>query len=101
VFLKTPFNKFSTGKFTLITKFDTNQDQYLEINLELQKNKKVINVLKSQLLNEFVKYLRLKNSEYRELSDFLGKRSLPKLVFWSFEDPLYFKPGVKQKWAAR
>jgi phenylacetate-CoA ligase len=101
VLLKNPFNKFSTGKFTLITKFDTNQDQYLEINLELQKNKKGTNVLKFQLLNEIVKNLRLKNSEYRELSDFLEKRSLPKLVFWSFEDPLYFKPGVKQKWAAR
>lgn len=101
VLLKNPFNKFFTGKFTLSTKFDTNQDQYLEINLELQKNKKVINVLKLRLLNEFVKNLRLKNSEYRELSDFLGKRSLPKLVCWSFEDPLYFKPGVKQKWVAK
>lgn len=101
VLLESPFNKVLTGKLTLISKFDKNQDQYLEINLETQKSRKVSRVFENQLLNEIAKNLRLKNSEYRELSDFLRSRALPKLVFWPPEDPLYFKPGIKQSWVKK
>lgn len=96
--LKKPFSEFLTGKLTLISKFDINHNQYLEINLELRKKGEVSNMLKTQLLNEIVNNLRAKNSEFRELSDFLGDRAVPTLVFWPQEDPLYFKPGIKQKW---
>jgi len=96
--LKKQFSNFLTGKLTLISKFDVNHNQYLEINLELRKKREVSNMLKTQLLNEIVNNLRIKNSEFRELSDFLGDRALPTLVFWPQEDPLYFKPGIKQKW---
>ena len=96
--LKKPFHEFLTGKLTLISKFDINHNQYLEINLELRKKREISNTLKTQLLNEIVNNLRAKNSEFRELSDFLGNRAHPTLVFWPQEDPLYFKPGIKQKW---
>ncbi|MBU6214798.1 hypothetical protein KGM48_03090 [Patescibacteria group bacterium] len=90
-----------TGKLTLITKYDDNQDQYLEINIEQKPKKEVSKALESDLLAEIVKGLREKNSEYRELSKFLGKRAEPKLIFWPYEDPLYFKPGTKQPWVVR
>lgn len=90
-----------TGKLTLVTKYDDNHDQYLEINLEQKPKKEVGKVLAAELLAEIIKDLREKNSEFRELSDFLGKRAEPKLVFWLYEDPLYFKPGAKQKWVVR
>ncbi|HJO89973.1 MAG: hypothetical protein QGH85_00230 [Candidatus Pacebacteria bacterium] len=98
VLLKKPFSELLTGKLTLISKFDINHNQYLEINLEMRKKRKVSNMLKTQLLNGIINNLRVKNSEFRELSDFLGDRAEPSLVFWPQEDPLYFKTGIKQKW---
>lgn len=87
-----------TGKLTLITKYDNNQDQYLEINLEQKPKAEINKAFASELLAEIIKNLREKNSEFRELSDFLGKRAEPKLIFWPYEDPLYFKTGTKQSW---
>ncbi len=101
VLLNKSFVDCLTGKLTLITKYDENHDQYLEINLEQKPKKDIAKVLASELLAEIIKNLREKNSEFRELSDFLGKRAEPRLVFWPYEDPLYFKPGIKQPWVAR
>jgi len=100
--LLTPrFQKYCTGKLTLITKFDTNQDQYLEVNIECKSDRTVSDVLRSELQAEIVRSLRLQNSEFRELSDFLGERAFPKLVFWNYNDPTYFKSGVKQSWVKK
>lgn len=90
-----------TGKLTLATKYDANHDQYLEVNLEQKPRREMKKAAAAELAAEIVKNLREKNSEFRELSNFLGKRAEPKLVFWPYEDPLYFKPGVKQSWVAR
>jgi len=101
VLLNKHFVDHLTGKLTLITKYDDNQDQYLEINLEQKPKKEVSKAFASELLAEIIKSLREKNSEFRELSNFLGKRAEPRLVFWPYEDPLYFKPGVKQSWVVK
>jgi phenylacetate-CoA ligase len=102
VLLDKRFHDHLTGKLTLSTKFDHNQDQYLEVNVELQAGKQQPSkVFTAELLSEILKNLREKNSEFHELSDFLGKRSEPRLVFWAYEDPLYFKPGIKQPWVVR
>lgn len=101
VLLEPSFYKYLTGKFTLLTKFDNKQNQYLEINLELQKGKKVDSKLSKKLLDAIVKNLRKKNSEFKELYDSIGKKAVPKLLFWESEDPLYFRPGVKQKWVEK
>ncbi len=101
VLLNRRFVDTMTGKLTLVTKYDDNHDQYLEINLEQKPKKEAGKAFASELLAEIIKSLREKNSEFRELSDFLGKRAEPKLVFWPYEDPLYFKPGIKQPWVLR
>lgn len=98
VLLDKPFNQFLTGKITLETKFNENQDQYLEVNLELQRGKEANKLLKEQLLSSIVRNLREKNSEFRELAKYLDARAIPQLVFWPFEDPEHFRPGMKQKW---
>lgn len=90
-----------TGKFTAITKFDRRQNQYLEINLELKKGKTAGDAFKKLALAKIMEVLRQKNSEFRELSDHLKNRALPKLVFWPAEHLLYFKPGIKQKWVKK
>jgi phenylacetate-CoA ligase len=101
VLIENPFNSFLTGKFTLITKFDDKQNQYLEVNLELQKNKEATPVLQAQLSSSIIKNLLEKSSEYNELYHFIGERAYPKLVFWPAEDPTYFRPGVKQMWVKK
>ena len=101
VLIESPMNKYLTGKLTLITKFDKKHDQYLEINLELRKRRSMTKKIEKMLLNQIIANLRLKNSEFRELSNFLKERVNPKLVFWHAEHPLYFKPGIKQKWVKK
>ena len=94
-------HRFVTGKFMMATKYNKQQDQYLEINLEVRKKKQISTKIKERILFEIFSYLRTKNSEFRELSDFLGKRALPKLVFWPAEHPRYFRVGIKQKWVEK
>ncbi len=92
--------EFLTGKFTLLTKFDNKQNQYLEINVELKNNAKPDSGFKRMLANKITSDLSKKSSEFRELHAHLKKRAVPKLVFWDFNDPTYFKAGIKQKWVA-
>lgn len=101
--LKKPLSSYLTGRFTLETRFDSKQNQYLLIHLEVRKSRNghVPEVIKRVALNAIVEQTELKNSEYRELHKFLGKRALPRLQFWQAEDPKYFKSGIKQRWVKR
>ncbi|KKR14814.1 MAG: hypothetical protein UT42_C0017G0007 [Candidatus Falkowbacteria bacterium GW2011_GWA2_39_24] len=99
--LKKPLSAYLTGKFTLETRFNNKQNQYLLIHLEMRNkshNGAIAKTLRQAILSAIVEQLKFKNSEYRELYKFLGKRAIPHLQFWSAEDPKYFKPGIKQKW---
>jgi len=96
--LEKPVRESLTGKFTMLTKFNRRQNQYLEINIELQKGKKASQRLEKTTLEKIVSSLLAKNSEFRELHQHLGRRAFPKLVFWEAEHPTYFKVGIKQKW---
>lgn len=88
-----------TGKFTIVTKIDKELNQYLEINIELKKNiktprKNLITVIS----NLIVRKLLEKNSEYKNNYIIISKKVVPRLIFWPYEHPQYFKPGIKQKW---
>ena len=95
------FTPFVTGRFTLVTKFDDRQDQYLEINVEMRRDKEPSKALSAQIAAEAIKNLKFKNGEFKELYNFLGARAEPRLVFWPHEDPLYFRRDIKQKWVVR
>jgi len=101
--LKRPLSSYLTGKFTLETRFDSKQNQYLLIHLETRKfqNGTLPKVIRRVVLNAIVEQLEDKSSEYRELHKFIGKRALPHLQFWPAEDPKYFKLGIKQKWVKK
>lgn len=96
--IKSPLNKYLTGKFTMATRYDKNQDQYLEINVELRKGIDESSTLENQIQNLIYQNLRVNISEYKELSNFLKERSKPRIVHWPAEHPTYFKMGIKQKW---
>lgn len=101
VLIRTPFSKLLTGKFTLVTRYDADQNQILEINLELRPDKQASRTFSSGLQEKIIKNLVSKNAEFKELLSYLGKRAHPKLVFWPAGDPLYFKPGTKQGWVKK
>ena len=82
----------------MLTRYDENQDQYLEINVEMQPGVEKTTVLEKQVQEFVVKNLRDKISEYKELSNFLKERAKPKIILWPNEHPIYFKMGIKQKW---
>ncbi len=96
-----PLDSYFTGKFTLVTKHDKQMNQILEIHLELQKEKELNRAIKLIALNKIVRHLRKNSSEYREITNQLKKKAQPNLVFWRYEDELYFKPGIKQKWVTK
>jgi phenylacetate-CoA ligase len=101
ILLKEEFSKFFTGKFTMITKYDKKQNQFLEINIELKKNAFLSKKDKKNVLEKIVYGLKSSSSEYRELSNHLKKRAYPKLKFWSYGYAKYFSFGNKHKWVQK
>ncbi|MDO8493201.1 MAG: hypothetical protein Q7S19_01515 [bacterium] len=86
-----------TGKFTLETVHDEKHNEGLQIHIELRTDKQVDSKLSEKICNLIVDSLLSKNAEY---ADMAGKRAghIPKLKFWPYEHPDYFKKGGKQKW---
>lgn len=87
-----------TGKFTMITKHDERQNQFLEINLELKDGVGINESLKSKVKDLTVNALLEKNAEYRNNANMMPGRVEPRIILWEHEHPQYFRPGTKQKW---
>lgn len=87
-----------TGKFTMLVKYDKNSNQYLEINVELKENVKESSELQERVQHLVAKRLLEENSEYRKTTEEFPDRTIPEIVFWPYEDPTYFRVGVKQRW---
>jgi phenylacetate-CoA ligase len=92
---------YLTGKFAMITKFDNKQNQYLEINIELQEGSLASTKLKSITKKSVRQKLIEKSSEFAEVSKSPNSQRLLRLSFWPHEHSLYFKQGVKQKWVVQ
>jgi len=99
--LENPLQDHITGKFTLLTKYDKNKDQYLELNIELRKGKKPFRKLEREIMKKIVSALRNKSSEYTEISNQFGERAYPKIILWPAGHPEHFMPGIKQKWVKK
>ena len=90
-----------TGKFTMMTKQTEKMDQYLEIHIELKAGVTESTSLNEQATTLIVEQLLAKNAEYRNNYSMIPAKVTPKLVFWPYEYPEYFKPGIKQKWVRK
>lgn len=91
-------SKYFTGKFTLITKFDSNHNQFLEVNIELKSKAKPTKVLKNLTQSIILKNLLKRSAEYKNNYNVIPEKVTPRVIFWPHEDSLYFKPGIKQSW---
>lgn len=94
-------SKYLTGKFTMETKYGKQQNQYLEVNLEMKKDKNINSVLKKLIYKKIERFLCEKSSGPGGISEFKKGSPLLKLFFWPAEDEKYFKPGAKQKWVQK
>ncbi len=90
-----------TGKFTMFTKNDARQNEYLEVNVELKEEVNESTELLEQVTKILSIALRENSAEHTNNSNMLGEKVEPKIVFWPHDDLLYFKPGIKQKWVKR
>jgi phenylacetate-CoA ligase len=95
------FHKSLTGKFTMATRFDARQNQYLEINIELRPN-----VLPSQHLNALctkmiVARLLAKSAEYRNNYNSIPHKVIPRIKLWQHGHHKYFRSGGKQRWVEK
>lgn len=100
---KTELEKYLTGKFTMLVDYDQEQNQFLQINLEMQSGQTENDDLGKNALDSIVTQLLKENSEWRDFhaNESIRHKVTPKLVFWPYQDPLYFKPGGKQKWVKK
>ncbi len=93
--------KVVTSKFTMMVKYDDRQRQYLEVNVELRPRIKESEVLRKMIQQSMVKELLKENLEYQATYAADAQRNTPRIVFWAYEDPVYFAPSIKQKWVRK
>ena len=97
-FFETKIRDLVSGKFVLITRYDVNSNQFLEVNIELKKGVRATDKVEKMILERIVNQLQKVSSEYRELLNNLKEKAYPRLKLWQTEDLTYFTPGIKQKW---
>lgn len=90
-----------TGKFTMIVDFNKKNNQKLYIHIELAKIESSSLQLEKILNKIIIKSLLEHNSEYKETYKEKGKDIEPVLIFHKYEDPKYFKVGIKQRWVKK
>jgi phenylacetate-CoA ligase len=93
--------KYITGKFTMFTKHDKKQDEYLEINIELKSGINESDWLTDEVARLIYEELMEQSAEYKYLTGMLNGRVKPHIIFWPHEHPLHFQTGIKQKWVKR
>ena len=90
--------KHVSGKFTMITKFDSKQNEYLEINIETMPKFKSSSSHHKLCQKLIVENLLKKNAEYKNNYSSIPHKVIPKIVFWSYGHPTHFGSGGKHKW---
>ncbi len=93
--------KTITGRFTMTTEHDAAHNEYLEINIELQRGVGDGESVRATIVKNVVHSLSESSGEYKNNHVNMQERVVPRIVFWPHEHPKYFKPGIKQKWVIR
>jgi phenylacetate-CoA ligase len=87
-----------TGKFTMHVEYNDAGRQQLLIHVELKHGVEPNDELVTEVLECIQEKLIQESSEYRETYKMIGSEAMPIVSLWNYEDPTYFRPGVKQKW---
>jgi len=93
--------KLFSGKFVMQTKYDNNSDQYLEIIVEVRKNKTVNDIKTINIDKKIADNLKMVCSEYGKLYEMMGERVIPQVVCKEYGDQEYFTSKNKHKYIIR
>lgn len=99
--LQTETAKHFTERFTMATKNDAHHNQFIQINVELQKGVEPSSSLENTALKYIRESLIKRSSEFAEVSRSHSADKLIQVVLWPNGHPRYFAPGTKQKWAEK
>lgn len=101
VLLNPKFNKYCSDRFSLQIKHSKNQDPKFFIHIELNPKVSKDDTLKKDLEKAVFENLIKINSEYNVIYRNIGRKVLPKVLLYNYEDPRYFKRSGKQKWTVK
>lgn len=90
-----------TQRFTMGTKYDIKHNQFLQINLELQKGVEPSKNIEELAHKVILDTLIQKSSEFAEVSKSHSSKGLIQIVLWPNGHTRYFAPGTKQKWVEK
>ncbi len=99
--LKPELTPYFTERFTMATKHDIHHNQFLQINLELQKGIEGTVALQQTALKIVRSAMITKSSEFAEVSKSRASQRLVQIVVWPHGHPRYFGPGTKQQWVEK
>lgn len=94
-------SKYFTQRFTMSTKFDINHNQFLQINLELQKDVVPSDTIEKLAITHITKSLKDKSSEFAEVSRSRSSDSLIQVMLWPNGHHRYFGKNTKQNWVKK
>lgn len=91
-----------TSKFTMYTRFNEQEDEYLEVNVELQPNVKESKSLRNEVTQSIIKALTEESAEHKNNITLMPKGKVdPQVIFWPAEHETHFRVGAKQKWVKK
>jgi len=90
--------RYFTGRFFLMTNYDVNQDQHLEVHLELASMFKVEEIDEVKIVELVGASLRQTNHEYGKLSSSLGERARPEVYIYPYSDKNFSTGKMKNKY---
>jgi phenylacetate-CoA ligase len=103
--IKKALQKYLTGKFSMLVEYDKKMNQKLVVHIELKNNiksnKKIEDLAKKEIINSLLKNSSEYNHLYSTASEKYKKQLEPEVILHPYEDPTYFKPGIKQKWTIK
>jgi phenylacetate-CoA ligase len=103
--IKKDLQRYCTGKFSMLIEYDQKMNQKLVVHIELKKDvksdKKIEDLAKKEIINSFLKNSTEYNHLYSTASEKYKKQLEPEIILHPYEDPTYFKPGIKQKWTIK
>ena len=92
---------FVTTKFTMFTKHNEKQDEYLEVNVELKENAVESAELLEKVTECVMQGLMVKSAEHKNTVGAMGDKVRPHIVFWRHAHPEHFSLGAKHKWVKK
>ncbi len=90
-----------TERFTMSTKHDIHHNQFIQVNLELQKDVEPTKKLEELAFKSIRQSMIEKSSEFAEVSKSKASQQLIQIVLWPNGHPRYFAAGIKQKWVEK